>query len=153
LLVLEPWKLSGLEPRHMVGAAFGALSAIFYAMNVCVSKQLAAKYTPEETLVYHSVISLVVVLPTAPLAAAAFPTLSALGVVALAGLLVGVTAGIAFVAGGKNVPAEHASLLTFLEPITAVFIGVFVFRERLDIVSLLGAAVVIGTGVVAVRAR
>jgi drug/metabolite transporter (DMT)-like permease len=153
LLVLQPWQLSGLEPRHMIGAAFGAASAVFYAINVCVSKQLATTYTPEETLVYHSAISLLVVLPSAPFAAAVAPSLVAVGIVTLAGLLVGVTAGIAFVAGVRTVPAEHASLITFLEPITAVIIGVAVFRERMNLVSLLGGALVIGIGVAEVRAK
>ena len=150
LLVLQPWHLAAIGPRHLVGAAFGAASALFYATNVVVSKQLAAKFSSEETLVFHSIVSLLVVLPLAPWNA--LPTLHDAGIIALAGAAIGATAGLCFVSGVAKVPAEHASLLTFLEPITAVLIGVVVFGEPMNALGVAGGAVVIGTGVSAVLA-
>ncbi len=151
LLVLQPWRLNALAPRHLVGAMLGAGSAVFYAANVCLSKQLSAAYTAEETLVFHAVVSALVVLPFAPWTVA--PSVSSVAIVALAGVLIGVTAAICFVRGVASIPAEHASVLTFLEPITAVLCGVIAFGERLSALSLVGAAVVIGTGVRAARAK
>jgi drug/metabolite transporter (DMT)-like permease len=60
---------------------------------------------------------------------------------------VGAIAGVLFVRGVARVPAEHAALLTFLEPLMAVCLGVVVFHERSSPVALLGAAVVLAAGI------
>lgn len=150
LLVLQPWRMYALAPRHLVGAALGAGSAVFYATNVCLSKQLARTYTAEETLVFHAAIAALVVLPFAPWTIA--PSVGGVAIVAFAGVVVGVTAAVSFVRGIAVIPAEHASVLTFLEPITAVLVGVIAFGEHLSALSLVGAVVVVGAGLRATRA-
>lgn len=148
-LVLEPWRQTTLEPRHLVGAALGAGSAIFYAVNVCIAKRLGSRFSAEEQLVYHSAVSVVVLLAVAPWNAPP-PLHGALRVVA-AGALIGVTAAVLFVRGIHRVPAEHAALLTFLEPLTAVIIAAVAYGETPGPFAWLGGAVVVATGVWASR--
>jgi drug/metabolite transporter (DMT)-like permease len=150
-LVLEPWRLGQLESRHLVGALFGAGSAVFYALTVCFAKRLAPRFSAEQQLVYHSAISFVALLAIAPWSALPDPRGAAL--VLLAGALVGVTASVLFVRGVARVPAEHAAVLTFLEPLTAVLVGALAFGERLGPLAGLGGAVVVAVGIAASRAR
>jgi drug/metabolite transporter (DMT)-like permease len=150
-LVLEPWRLAKLEPRHLLGALFGAASAGFYALNVCIAKRLAPRFSAEEQLVYHSAISLALLLLVAPWSAV--PEARGAALVFLAGALIGVTAAVLFVRGVARIPAEHAAVLTFLEPLTAVLVGALAFGERLGPLAWVGGAVVIGTGVAASRAK
>jgi drug/metabolite transporter (DMT)-like permease len=147
--VLEPWKAASVTGRHLVGAAFGAVSAVFYALNVSVTKRLARSFTAEEQLVFHSAVAALVPLVVAPWSAP--PSPRAVGFAVAGGVVVGITAAMLFVRGIAKVPAEHASLLTFLEPLTAVAIGTLVFHEHLGPFALVGAAVVLLTGVSAVR--
>jgi drug/metabolite transporter (DMT)-like permease len=118
---------------------------VFYASSVCVNKRLAARFTAEEQVVYPAFVSCLAVLPFAP------PThglpLHGVALCVLGGAIAGTVAGVLFVRGVARIPAEHAALLTFLEPLTAVAIGIAVFHERSGPVALVGAAVVIAAGI------
>ena len=149
-LVLDP--LRGLAPSAVVGAACGAGSAVFYAANVLITKRLGARFSSEEQLVYHAVISaallaLIAVVSRAP------PPLAGLVRIGVASVLIGAGAGLAFLYGLRHVPAEHAGMLTFLEPLTAVVVAVFAFGEQPSRGAVVGGLLVVVAGALSVRAR
>lgn len=148
-LVLEPWQERGAGD-DVFGALFGAASALFYALNICMIKRAAPKFQPSEILGYHSAIAALVLLPIA-FTAPAPPGTGIVAIIAGAVLLGGV-AGLLFTRGTVRIPAEHAAILTMLEPLTAVLLGALVFEEHLGPLALLGAAGVIAIGISAVRA-
>lgn len=155
-LVLEPWRFAGSTVDStiggpLVGAMLGAGSAVFYAANVVLTKRMGGRFTSEEQLVYHSVISAALLAMAALVCGAELPTVRGVVIVAIAGTLVGASAGLLFLYGLRRIPAEHAGMLCFLEPLTAVVIAWLAWGERPGTVAMLGGAVVVASGALAIR--
>ncbi|MEO7095295.1 MAG: DMT family transporter, partial [Polyangiales bacterium] len=153
-LVLEPWRFSfggGAAGRALLGALLGAGSAVFYATNVLVTKRIGARFTAEEQLVYHSVLSVLLLVGAAAALRAPLPTGAGVLRVAVASVVVGATAGLLFLYGLRKIRAEHAGMLTFLEPLTAVVVAWIAWGERPGFLALIGGAVVVLSGALALR--
>jgi drug/metabolite transporter (DMT)-like permease len=150
VLVMEPWNAHRSGSSPWLGALMGAGSACFYAINVCAVKRLSVRFTAEEQLVFHSAIAAPIVGLAAPWTQ--LPTLRSIAWMVAGGGLIGITAALLFVRGLARIPPEHASLLTFLEPLTAVLIGWWLFHEHLGPIALVGGAVVLVSSYAAARA-
>jgi len=140
-VVLEPWRLQRGGASVIVGAAFGAASAVFYASQVCLAKRASTSFTTAEQLVFHAWISLALLLAVCPWHA--LPNAHGAAIILVAGVTIGLGGGLMFLWGIAHVPAEHAALLTYLEPLTAVVVGWIVFHERLGPLALLGVALIV----------
>jgi drug/metabolite transporter (DMT)-like permease len=67
---------------------------------------------------------------------------------------IGAVSGIVFVLGLERIGAERASILTFVEPLVAVLVGVLVWDEPLRPLAIVGGALVVAAGIhVAKQAR
>ena len=155
-LVLEPWQLSSAHVgagRPLLGAALGAGSALFYAANVLITKRIGPRFTAEEQLVYHAILSALIVVSVAMASRAPLPSFEGAVRVAVGGAVVGATAGLLFLYGLRRIPAEHAGMLTFLEPLTAVLIAWAAWGERPGLGAALGGAIVLTAGALAIRDR
>jgi drug/metabolite transporter (DMT)-like permease len=148
-LVLEPWR--SLDGGTWLGALLGAGSAVCYAANVLITKRIAARFTAEEQLVYHGAIAALLLSAVAIVFGAPWPHADGAARVAVASLGPGALAGLAFLYGLRKIPAEHASILTFLEPLTAVAVAAVAFGERPGPLALVGGALVLGAGLAAIR--
>jgi drug/metabolite transporter (DMT)-like permease len=150
-LVLERF-LHGGAGRPVLGALLGAGSAVFYAANVLITKHVGPRFTAEEQLVYHAILSALILAVFALFVGAPLPSLHGAGIVAGASVFIGALGGLLFLQGLKRIPAEHAGILTFLEPITAVLIAWIFFGERPGLPAAIGGAMVLSAGVLAIRA-
>lgn len=144
-LVLEPWRTRGEidAARTLEGALLGATSAVFYAANVLITKRIGPRFGAVEQLVYHSAVSTLILVVAAIVGGASLPSLPAATRVALAGAGIGAVAGLMFLRGLAKIPAEQASMLTFLEPLTAVTVGWLYWHEAQSALALVGGAVVL----------
>ena len=147
VLLLRPWAVEG-RGNDLLGAAFGAGSAVFYTSNVLVSKGLARAFSGSEQTFYHAAISV-------PILAAFVPhdawgtNPHALAVIAVGAIGPGALAGLFFVWGLRTIAASHASTLTLLEPLVAVLVAAVAFHETLGLSALAGAAlIVVGAAIV-----
>lgn len=151
VIMLEPWRSSDIGAFS--GALFGLASAICYAANTFVVKRTAARIGPARAMSYHSLAAAVLMLP---LAVSGFATVTwfDLGLLAAGSTTIGALSGIVFVIGLQCIGAERASILTFVEPLVAVLVGVLVWDEQLRPLSLVGGALVLAAGIhVAKQAR
>jgi drug/metabolite transporter (DMT)-like permease len=152
-LVLEPWKLrDGAAGRPVLGAILGAASAVCYAANVIVTKKMGTRFTSEEQLVWHSVVSALLLFAVAIIMRAPTPDAHGIGLVALAGVVVGATAGLLFLYGLRRIPAEHAGMLCFLEPLTAVVVAWIAWSERPGPIAMVGGVLVVASGAMTLTA-
>ena len=151
-LVLERY-LHGGAAHPVLGAMLGAGSAVFYATNVLITKRIGPRFTAEEQLVYHAILSAVLLAAFAWFIRAPLPTLKGALIVAGASVFIGALGGLLFLQGLKRIPAEHAGMLTFLEPITAVLVAWIFFGERPGAPAAIGGALVLIAGVFAIRAQ
>jgi drug/metabolite transporter (DMT)-like permease len=133
VLLLEPWRPAlGI----WAGAAYGAASAVFFAVNILIAKRIQGSFTALELLSWH--------MPTALCTLAPFALGGALSPGAFAGAL--------FVGGLVRVDATRASVLMLLEPVSAVAVGALVWNELPSALGLIGAALVLGAAWIVARA-
>jgi drug/metabolite transporter (DMT)-like permease len=141
---------SGDSPAVWTSAALGAGSAVFYASNVLVNKVVADSFSTSEATFWHALVAIPILCVAVPHDAWATADAHALGLFALAAIGPGALAGLAFVWGLRRMPAAHASTLTLLEPLVSIVLGTWIMGERLGILGLLGATLILaGAAVVA----
>lgn len=139
-LLLEPWATPA--GSSLMGVVLGAGSAVFYAANVLLTKRVEHWFSPRELLAWHVPPALLVVLPFVPTGGFSLSP-AAFGLIAVGGALAGALGGVLFLSGLRQVEASAASVLTLLEPVTAVAIGALVYAEVPSAVGFVGAAMVL----------
>lgn len=150
VLLLEPWHAE--THGALVGALFGAGSAVFYAGNILLTKRIQHLFSPREILAWHMPVALVVLalcIPAGGFSIGLVPLL----LVAAAAVVAGAAAGVLFLSGLVRVDASRAAVLTLLEPTVAVFIGALVWNEPLGLAEMAGAALVLGGAAAVMRSR
>lgn len=153
VLILEPWRPENLTGDVGLGALLGTISAFAYAGNVFTIKRLAGDMGPARAMGYHSIVSGMLLLPFAPIETIAHARPSALALLLVAATFVGAMTGWLFVRGLRRIGAARASVLTFLEPLVAVLVGYFVWHEPLGPLAIVGAAMILGAGLMTTRTR
>ncbi len=139
-LLLRPWDQASVD--LWLGAALGLTSALAYATLVFVVQPLSARIGIGRATSYHGMLAAVLLLP---FGAAELPRveLADLGLLTLGGLLPGTLSGFLFVDGLRRIGAARAAVLTLLEPLVAVGVGVLAWGEALAPVGALGALLVL----------
>jgi drug/metabolite transporter (DMT)-like permease len=140
ILLLEPWRTAGGALGS--GALFGAASAVFYAGNTLLAKRLSRWFGSSEILAWHLPPALAVLglcLPEHGLAIKPVP----LVILVIGSLLMGALAGVLYLNGLKRVQASHASVLTLIEPLVAVAVGVIVWKETPTLFGVAGGLLVL----------
>ena len=151
-LVLEPWAMTGGHQASApaFGALLGAGSAVFYATNVLLNKAMSKRFSSEETLVYHAYVSALLMAGLALGQHAPLPSWRGLAIVAGGTVFVGAGGGLSFLYGLRRMPAEHAGMLCFLEPLVAVLAAWIAFGEQPHAMAALGGVIVIAAGLLAI---
>ncbi len=127
-------------------ALLGGASAFFGAASLFAVRRAVRSFSPVAVGSLHAVLSAGLIL--AVFGRGVLPPLGAGTLrVALAAVVLGIGASALFVQAVKRVPAAIASTITYVEPVTAAGIGALLLGERLGLMALVGAAVVIGAGV------
>jgi DME family drug/metabolite transporter len=149
-LLLAPWHGSQLGASLWKGAALGLGSAVFYAAGVLFNKRLAQSFDACELLVYHMPSALLLLAVLAPEGSWTLSSTAWLWLI-LGALGPGALAGLLFIWGLRQVPAAHASVLTLVEPFTALCIALFAWGEPLEPTALAGGAAILYAGYRVVR--
>lgn len=147
-LILEPWR--GARGDAWIGALLGLTSAVCYAGNVFVVRRLAVELGAARAMAYHSLGSLVLLLPFGAGAITAVDA-EGLALFAAGSLVLGAGAGVAYLRGLPGIGATRAALLTFCEPLVAVAVGTSVWDEPLGPPAIAGGALVVAAGVLVAR--
>jgi drug/metabolite transporter (DMT)-like permease len=134
----------------LVTGALGAGSAVFYALQILIQKRFSDRLTAGELLVWHAGFGALMLLPFALTAPA--PHLG--GVLWLMGGAIagGCVAGTIFLWGLGRVTAATAGVLTYVEPLVGVLVGLVAFGEPLAATAPIGGALILGAGLWVVRA-
>ena len=134
----------------MLTALIGAGSAVFYALQVLIQKRFSDRLTAAELLVWHSAISALLLLPLA--VGQPTPELGSVLWLMGGGLLGGCLAGTIFLWGLSQVQAATAGVLTYIEPLAGVIVGVTLLGEHMSATAPVGAVLIVGAGIAVVRA-
>ena len=131
---------------HLIGILFGFGAAVLYASVVLLNKRIKGVAGMQRTFLQF-VAAVVVLLPYVAFTGGfTLNTLSAGGWVNL--LIVGVVhTGIAYsmyFSALKDIPGQEAAILSYMDPLVAVAVSVFVLGEHLTLMQLTGGILILG---------
>lgn len=140
VVLLEPWRHS--TPDVMRGAVYGLASAVFFATSLLGIKRVGRHFGAFEVLAWHMPTALVMLWLFLPAGAFAIPAAS-VPWLAAACIGPGAVAGVLFYKGVVHLEANRASILMLMEPLTAVLVGIVVWKEVPRPLAALGAILVL----------
>lgn len=134
------------EAGELTGIAYGLGAAVLYAAIMLLNKKIQDISAYDKTIVQLG-ISTIILIPYC-LFTENFTTfawsLPVVGLLLLVGVLhTGITYYLYFGAIGA-LNAQTAAIISYLDPVVAVLISVFILREGMDIVGVVGAVLILG---------
>jgi drug/metabolite transporter (DMT)-like permease len=150
VVILAPQGLAVAGPRELLGAGLAFASALTYATLLLRSKKILRGVSGSALMVVEYGTASLLVLPVVvwlyangqgPTGAGSYAALITLGVVhtALAGLL--------FLGGLRRVRTDHAAVITYAEPVSAVLFASVFLGEGLTAFTVVGGLMVVAGGV------
>lgn len=130
----------------LLGILFGLLAAVFYATVILLNKFIKDVEGIQRTLLQF-IAAIVILIPYVALTGGLH--LSALSGVGIACLLTvgfihtGVTYCMYFT-GLKDLSGQEASILSYIDPLTAVIVSTLFLGESISVLQLLGGALILG---------
>ena len=140
-LVMGPW-----NDAPVVTALLGGGSAFFGAASLFAVRRAGRSFSPLAICSLHAVVSALAILLAFGRAAIPPWGMGVVGIAA-ASLVLGIGASMIFFHAVKAVSAPVASVITYVEPVTAVVMGWLVVGDKLGVMAIARALVVIGAGV------
>ncbi|MDO8847396.1 MAG: DMT family transporter [Coriobacteriia bacterium] len=140
--------------RQALGAGLAAASALTYAALLLRSKKIIRDISSGALMLGEYGVASIVLLPLviwsythggAPTSAGAYAALATLGVVHTA------LTGFVFLSGLRRVRADHAGILMYAEPVSAVIFAALFLSEPLTAATLIGGTLVVLGGVLVAR--
>ena len=134
------------ENRDFIGMSAALSMAITYAISVIIFKKGTATYSRSEIIFYQNLVGMFVFLPFI-LANQPFPILQDLGIIAIYAILMGMIGFSFFFYGLKHLKASSASMLAYIEVVSAFCFGIFLLGETFTWNMLIGGGIIIATTV------
>lgn len=152
--ILAPHGLGVASSREALGALLAFASALTYATLLLRSKRILAGISSGALMLIEYTTAAVILSPfvvrayligDSPSSATAYASLVTLGVVHTA------VSGFIFLSGLRRVRTDHAAVLTYLEPVSAVLFAAALLGEPIGWTTLLGGLLVVGGGIAVAR--
>jgi drug/metabolite transporter (DMT)-like permease len=150
VVILAPHGLEVASPRELLGAGLAFLSALTYATLLLRSKKLLRNISSGALMVIEYGVASIVLLPFVAVAYAqgnAPSTPVAYGALITLGVFQTAIAGFIFLGGLRRVRTDHAAVLTYVEPVSAVVFAALLLGEPLTWFTAIGGAMVVTGGV------
>ena len=141
----------GLLPTNLNSVSiesilFGLGSGVGYALYSIFSKYALQKYSSLSITTFTFIVASVTLLPFFPFQEKAYLLANpeVLFYVFGLGLFPTAIAYIVYTYGLNKTEASKASILTTIEPVVAILIGIFIFKELFTFVQMIGMSLIIG---------
>jgi len=121
--------------------AWGLTAGFTYSLYYLYGKAFFTRYAPPALLAVALPVGAVVLLPFVTFTEKTPGAWGSLGAIAVFSTYL---AYLAYSWGLRHLPATRASVIASLEPVVAATLAALLFGERLSVLALLGAALVIG---------
>lgn len=139
--------LQGNQESSLLGVVLGVGAAVFYASVILMNKKISPISAYDKTFCQIGAASLVIVPYLLLTGDLSFSGMTPLGWGAL--LVLGIVhTGIAYAlyfGGIKDVNAQTAAILSYLDPVLSILLSALILQERLDGFSITGAILILGS--------
>jgi len=123
------------------GLTAGIICAFLYACSVIIFKSKAKTFDPFETIFFQNLLGAVIFLPLFMTNTPA-PRPLDWGLGLTHGIVIGIIMFSAFFYGLRHIKASTASMITYIEVVSAISLGYIVLGERLTLNMAIGSAVI-----------
>ncbi|AKB80908.1 hypothetical protein MSBR3_0330 [Methanosarcina barkeri 3] len=151
VMVIGPENLvsgPGIEPAYLYGVLMGLFSGLFYACVTITSRSLRNEYSGLEQLFISTIVMLLLLLPFAK--QAPITTLvQNLPILLFLGITITSVGSILFFTGLLHVKAQNASILSLLEPVSAIFFAYLLLKDPISIETLFGCVLILSSSFLA----
>jgi drug/metabolite transporter (DMT)-like permease len=138
-LVPGSWEV---ESSYMLGIFMGLLSGFFYACIIITSRCLRDEYSGLEQLFISTCVTIVVLLPFVRQVSAS-SLIENLPVLLFLGIMITSIGSILYFTGLVHVKAQDASIISLLEPVSAIFFAYILFKDPISDETLTGCALIL----------
>lgn len=150
IVILAPQGITLNSGRETIGAVLAFCSALTYAALLLRAKRIIKDISSSALMVVEYGVASILLLPallflpgpTTPLAVGALVTL---------GLVQTAASGLVFLSGLRRVRTDHAAIIMYGEPVSAVLFAAAFLGEALTWPTMLGGAMVVGGGALVAR--
>ena len=139
--------LQGDQHSSLLGVLLGLGAAVFYASVILMNKKMSPIGAYDKTLCQLGAASLVVAPYILIVGGIDFGGMTTFSWVMLSILGI-VHTGIAYAlyfGGIKDVNAQTAAILSYLDPVLSILLSALILREKLDVFSVIGAVLILGS--------
>ena len=139
--------LQGNQESSILGVVLGIGAAVFYASVILMNKTLSPIGAFDRTFCQLGAASLMIVPYLFLIGGLQFGNMTAIGWIMLSilGILHTGIAYALYFGGIGEVNAQTAAILSYLDPVLSILLSALILRERLDIFSLIGAVLILGS--------
>ena len=154
VVILAPQGLAVAGGRQQLGAVLAFCSALTYAVLLLRSKRVMQGVSGRALMVVEYGVASVLLLPfviwlyahgEGPTSLSSYAALATLGIVHTA------LAGILFLGGLRRVRTDHAAIITYAEPASAVLFAAAFLGEPLTLATIAGGVMVVAGGALVAR--
>ncbi len=135
--------------RETGGILAGLLSGLAYAVLIIVFRVFSQNAHPVVMTFFQNSVITLVLLPFKGMPAISISTIL---VVLVMGIVHSTIAPILYFRGMAKVTANRAAILGYLEPVCAIILGTLFPGERMGLQSIIGGAMILGSGYLTIRA-
>ncbi len=153
------WIMLGFSPSEFMSLLFkgdanaigifsGLLSGLAYAVLIIVIRVLAQSFNPFVMTLFQNLIIAFILLPFVEIPE---NFSSALWAFAVMGIVHSTIAPVLYFRGMKEVTANKAAIIGYLEPVCAILLGMIFLHEAVNLSIIIGGAMILYSGYITVR--
>jgi drug/metabolite transporter (DMT)-like permease len=146
LLLLKGFSFS---EQHLAGITAGTLSGLTYAFIIMIGRFLAKNYRPLIITLFQNLTVVAILLPF--IISKGHIPMKSMGYFFLMGIVHSTAAPLLYIRGLKEVRANKASILGYLEPVGAMLLALLVLSEIPRVMSLIGGILIILSGYIILK--
>lgn len=129
---------------YLFGVLMGLFSGFFYACIIMTSRYLRDEYSGLEQLFLSTGVTLIILLPLmSKISSAAL--LENLPVLLFLGVVITSIGSILYFTGLEHVKAQNASIISLLEPVSAIFFAYLILNDPVSRSTLLGCVLILAS--------
>ena len=140
ILVIRPDSLA--ESMDTIGVTFGLIAGLLYALTILISRTLRDHYTGTAQATWSMAVSIILFFPYSRAVSPAV-LLDNLYLLILFGLIPTALGGVLYFNGLGLIRAQSASIISLLEPVSAVFFALVILNEPVHLTTLLGGGLIL----------
>lgn len=133
---------AGDNSGYLLGILMGLFSGLFYACIIMTSRYLRGEYSGLEQLFLSSIVTLVILFPFIWQSSPA-SLIENLPILLFLGVMITSVGSILYFTGLVHVKAQNASIISLLEPVSAIFFAYVLFKDPISAETLLGCALIL----------